>query len=53
MAVDSSGDIVHMEVFNHAEQNRIDEFFEFINQHLKYPIKAITTDFDECLKNQF
>ncbi len=39
-----------MEVFNHVEQHRIDEFFEFNKKHLKYPIKAITKDLHEMLE---
>jgi transposase-like protein len=49
-ATDSSGDLVHMEIFKYIEQQRIDEFIRFIKEHLKYPFKAITTDLDEMLE---
>lgn len=49
-ATDSSGDIIHLEIFNQVEQHRIDQFFEFIERHLKYPVTAITTDLDEMLE---
>lgn len=50
IATDSSGDIVHLEIFNEVEQGKIDQFFYFIDKHLKYPVIAITTDLDEMLE---
>jgi transposase-like protein len=50
IATDSSGDIIHNEVINPVEQNRIDDFFYFIDKRLNYPIKGITTDLDEMLE---
>lgn len=49
-ATDSSGDLVHLEIFKHIEQQRIDEFMRFIKEHLRYPFKGITTDLDEMLE---
>jgi transposase-like protein len=53
-ATDSSGDLIHLEIFNQVEQHRIDQFFDFIERHLKYPVRAITTDLDDNrLKNRY
>ena len=49
IAKDKSGDIVHEELFNYAEQNNYDEFFRFIKRRLNYPFKGITTDLDPML----
>lgn len=49
-ATDSRGDLIHLEIFNQVEQHCVDEFFSFIERHLKYPITAITTDLDEMLE---
>lgn len=49
-ATDSSGDLIHLEIFDQVEQGSIDEFFGFIERHLKYPVVAITTDLDEMLE---
>ncbi len=49
-ATDSSGDLIHLEIFDQVEQHRVDEFFGFIERHLKYPLIAITTDLDEMLE---
>lgn len=49
-ATDSSGDLIHLEIFNQVEQYRVDQFFDFIDKHLKYPVRAITTDLDEMLE---
>lgn len=49
-ATDSSGDLIHLEIFNQVEQHRVDQFFDFIDKHLKYPVRAITTDLDEMLE---
>lgn len=50
IATDISGDIVHLEIFQQMEQHKIDQFFNFIDKHIKYPIRAITTDLDEMLE---
>jgi transposase-like protein len=49
-ATDSSGDLIHLEIFNQVEQHKVDKFFGFIEKRLKYPVKAITTDLDEMLE---
>lgn len=49
-ATDITGDLIHLEMFNQIEQHSIDDFFLFIEKHLSYPIKAITTDLDEMLE---
>ncbi|MFZ2322850.1 MAG: hypothetical protein WAV89_04035 [Ignavibacteriaceae bacterium] len=49
-ATDSSGDLIHLEIFNQVEQHRVDQFFDFIDKRLKYPVRAITTDLDEMLE---
>ncbi len=49
-ASDSSGDFIHTEIFKEVEQHGIDEFMRFIKEHLRYPIKGITTDLDEMLE---
>jgi len=49
-ATDITGDLIHLEMFNHVEQHGIDDFFLFIEKHLEYPIRAITTDLDEMLE---
>lgn len=49
-ATDSSGDIIHIELFREIEQNKTDDFIKFIKDHLNYPFKAITTDLDEMLE---
>jgi len=47
-ATDSSGDFIHTEI--EVEQRGFDEFMRFIKEHLRYPIKGITTDLDEMLE---
>jgi transposase-like protein len=49
-ATDSSGDFLHTEIFKEVEQHGFDEFMRFIKEHLRYPVKAITTDLDEMLE---
>lgn len=49
IAKDKSGDIVHEELFNYAEQNNYDDFIRFIKLRLKYPFLSITTDLDPML----
>jgi transposase-like protein len=49
-ATDSSGDFIHTEMFKEVEQQGFDEFMRFIKEHLRYPIKGITTDLDEMLE---
>ncbi len=49
-ATDSSGDFIHTEIFKEVEQHGIDEFMRFIKEHLRYPLKGITTDLDEMLE---
>jgi len=49
-ATDSSGDFIHTEIFKEVEQHGFDEFMRFIKEHLRYPVKGITTDLDEMLE---
>lgn len=49
-ATDSTGDLVHIEVFATKEQQGIDGFMKFIKERLEYPFKGITTDLDEMLE---
>jgi len=49
-ATDSSGDFIHTEIFQEVEQHGFDEFMRFIKEHLRYPVKGITTDLDEMLE---
>ncbi len=49
-ATDSSGDLIHTEIYKEVEQRCIDGFMRFIKEHLNYPLKGITTDLDEMLE---
>lgn len=50
VATDKTGDVVHTELLEVEEQQRIDEFFRFIKEHLHYRFKGVTTDLDEMLE---
>lgn len=50
VAVDSSGDPVHSELFAELTQEEVDEFFRYLKDRLGYPFQAITTDFDPMLE---
>jgi transposase-like protein len=50
VATDQTGDVVHTELLEVEEQQRIDEFFRFIKEHLHYRFKGVTTDLDEMLE---
>jgi hypothetical protein len=47
VAADSRGDAVHSEVLEESEQGRFTDFLRFIVERLGYPLKGLTTDFDE------
>ena len=50
VALDSTGDAIHSEVLQEPTQENVDNFFFYIRDRLKYPIKGITTDLDDRLK---
>lgn len=50
VAVDSSGDPIHSELFQQLNQENVDDFFRYLNDRLEYPFKAITTDLDPMLE---
>ena len=50
VAVDGSGDPLHSELHSAQTQDVYDEFLVYVRDHLSYPFKAITTDFDTHLE---
>jgi transposase-like protein/DNA-directed RNA polymerase subunit RPC12/RpoP len=50
LAIDSSGDYVHMEMCEGNGQEEYDRFFYFLKERLGYRVKGITTDLDERLE---
>ena len=47
VAADSTGDALHSEMLARPEQGEFTNFVRFIVERLEYPLKALTTDFDE------
>lgn len=47
VAVDKTGDALHSELLECAEQGRFTDFVRFIVERLEYPLKGTTTDFDD------
>lgn len=47
VAADSTGDALHSEVLAHPEQGEFTGFMQFIVERLEYPLKGLTTDFDD------
>jgi transposase-like protein len=51
VAVDTTGDPVHIELIEEPNQGAYDNFFRYLVDHLGYPVRAITTDLDPMLDN--
>ena len=51
VAVDTTGDPVHLELIEEPNQQAYDNFFRYIVGNLRYPVRAITTDLDPMLDN--
>ena len=47
VAADKTGDALHSELLERSEQGEFTNFVRFIVERLEYPLKALTTDFDE------
>jgi len=50
IARDRRGDPLHSELLEDATQEEYDNFFRYIVEQLKYPVKAVTTDIDPRLE---
>lgn len=51
VAVDTTGDAVHLELIEEPNQEAYDNFFRYLVNHLGYRVRAITTDLDPMLDN--
>ena len=51
VAVDTTGDPVHLELIEEPNQEAYDNFFRYLVDHLGYRVRAITTDLDPMLDN--
>lgn len=51
VAVDTTGDPVHIELVGEPNQEAYDHFFRYLIDHVGYKVKAITTDLDPMLDN--
>ena len=51
VAVDTTGDPVHIELIEEPNQEAYDDFFRYLIDHLGYRVRAITTDLDPMLDN--
>ena len=51
VAVDATGDPVHLELIEEPNQDAYDNFFRYLVDHLGYQVRAITTDLDPMLDN--
>jgi hypothetical protein len=47
VAADKTGDALHSDILVRPEQGEFTNFVRFIVERLEYPLKALTTDFDE------
>jgi hypothetical protein len=47
VAADKTGDALHSELLERPEQREFTSFVQFILERLEYPLKALTTDFDD------
>ncbi|HEY9164618.1 MAG TPA: hypothetical protein VIS48_00490 [Candidatus Kryptonia bacterium] len=51
VAVDTTGDPVHMELIEEPNQQAYDNFFRYLVDHIGYRVRAVTTDLDPILDN--
>ncbi len=51
VAVDTTGDPVHLELIEEPNQEAYDNFFRYLVDHIGYRVRAITTDLDPMLDN--
>jgi len=51
VAVDTTGDPVHIELIEEPNQDAYDNFFRYLTEHIGYRVRAITTDLDPMLEN--
>ena len=51
VAVDTTGDPVHLQLIAEPNQQAYDNFFRYLVDHLGYRVRAITTDLDPMLDN--
>ena len=51
VAVDTTGDPVHIELVEEPNQEAYDNFFRYLVDHIGYRVRAITTDLDPMLDN--
>ncbi len=51
VAVDTTGDPVHIELVEEPNQQAYDDFFRYLINHIGYRARAITTDLDPMLDN--
>ena len=51
VAVDTTGDPVHIELIEEPNQEAYDDFFRYLIDRLGYRVRAITTDLDPMLDN--
>lgn len=49
VAVDTTGDPVHIELLQERSQEAYDNFFKYLVDHIGYRVRAITTDLDPML----
>lgn len=50
VAVDSSGDPIHSQLYSQPTQQEYDDFLLYLRDRLGYSFKAVTTDFDQRLE---
>ena len=51
VAVDTTGDPVHLQLVDEPNQEAYDNFFRYLVDHIGYRVRAITTDLDPMLDN--
>ncbi len=51
VAVDTTGDPVHIELIDEPNQQAYDNFFRYLVDHVGYTVRAITTDLNPMLHN--